>query len=88
MIKHPFFPSGSCRLFFSGGPAVTWLDTAGYDFDAIGAFSCNGGIPDIIVQNIRDEVTVSSTVRFDTRMNDGEPCIALARTTLSQIENW
>jgi hypothetical protein len=64
------------------------LDTAGYDFGAIGTFSCDGGIPDIIVQNIRDEVTVSSTVRFDTRRMDGEQCIALARNTLSLIENW
>jgi hypothetical protein len=68
--------------------ADTLQDAAGYDFGAFGTFTGDGGIPGIFVQNIRDEVMVSSTVRFYTRWMDGEPCIIPARNTIVLIEDW
>jgi LPPG:FO 2-phospho-L-lactate transferase len=69
------------------GPAGALMEAAGYDPSAIGTFTCYGGLPDIFVQDIRDEVEVSHSVRFDTLMTDEDKCIAFARDILSLIEN-
>jgi LPPG:FO 2-phospho-L-lactate transferase len=68
------------------GPAGALMEAAGYDPSAIGTFNCYGGIPDIFVQDIRDEVEVSHSVRFDTLMTDEDKSIAFARDILSLIE--
>ena len=38
------------------GPAGALMEAAGYEPSAIGTFNCYGGIPDVFVQDIRDEV--------------------------------
>jgi LPPG:FO 2-phospho-L-lactate transferase len=68
------------------GPAGALMEAAGYEPSAIGTFNCYGGIPDIFVQDIRDEVGVSHSVRFDTLMTDEEKSIAFARDILSLID--
>lgn len=68
------------------GPAGALMEAAGYEPSAIGTFNCYNGIPDIFVQDIRDEVQVSHSVRFDTLMTDEEKCISLARNILSLID--
>lgn len=69
------------------GPAGALMEAAGYDPSAIGTCTCYGGLPDIFVQDIRDEVEVSHSVRFDTLMTDEDKCIAFARDILSLIKN-
>jgi len=68
------------------GPAGALMEAAGYEPSAIGTFNCYGGIPDIFVQDIRDEVEVSQSVRFDTLMTDEDKSIAFARDILSLID--
>ncbi len=68
------------------GPAGALMEAAGYDPSAIGTFNCYDGIPDIFVQDTRDEVEVSHSVRFDTLMTDEEKSIAFARDILSLID--
>ena len=53
------------------GPAGALMEAAGYEPSAIGTFNCYNGLPDIFVQDIRDEVQVSHSVRFDTLMIRG-----------------
>ncbi len=67
------------------GPAGALMEAAGYDPSAIGTFNCYGGIPDIFVQDTRDDVEVSHSVRFDTLMTDEDRSIAFARDILSLI---
>jgi len=67
------------------GPAGALMEAAGYEASAIGTFNCYNGIPDIFVQDIRDEVEVSHSVRFDTLMTDEDKSIAFARDILSLI---
>jgi LPPG:FO 2-phospho-L-lactate transferase len=67
------------------GPAGALMEAAGYDPSAIGTFNCYDGIPDIFVQDIRDEVQVSHSVRLDTLMTDEEKSISFARDILSLI---
>ncbi|MDD1681301.1 MAG: 2-phospho-L-lactate transferase [Methanoregula sp.] len=69
------------------GPAGALMEAAGYEPSAIGTFNCYGGLPDIFVQDIRDEVAVSHSVRFDTLMTDEDKSIAFARDILSLIKN-
>ena len=69
------------------GPAGALMEAAGYEPSAIGTFNCYGGIPDIFMQDIRDPVKVSHSVRFDTLMTDEEKSIALARDILSLIDS-
>lgn len=69
------------------GPAGALMEAAGYEPTAIGTFNCYGGIPDIFIQDIRDEVEVSDSVRFDTLMTDQDKSIAFARNVLSLIRN-
>jgi len=68
------------------GPAGALMEAAGYDPSAIGTFNCYGGISDIFVQDIRDDVDVSHSVRFDTLMTDEDKSIAFARDILSLID--
>jgi LPPG:FO 2-phospho-L-lactate transferase len=68
------------------GPAGALMEAAGYEPSAIGTFNCYGGIPDVFVQDIRDEVEVSHSVRFDTLMTDEDKSIAFARDILSLID--
>jgi LPPG:FO 2-phospho-L-lactate transferase len=69
------------------GPAGALMEAAGYEPSAIGTFNCYGGIPDVFVQDIRDEVAVSHSVRFDTLMTDEDKSIAFARDILSLIKS-
>jgi LPPG:FO 2-phospho-L-lactate transferase len=69
------------------GPAGALMEAAGFDPSAIGTFNCYGGIPDVFVQDIRDDVAVSDSVRFDTLMTDEDKSVAFARDVLSLIEN-
>jgi LPPG:FO 2-phospho-L-lactate transferase len=69
------------------GPAGALMEAAGYEPSAIGTFNCYSGLPDIFVQDIRDEVAVSHSVRFDTLMTDEDKSIAFARDILSLIKN-
>jgi LPPG:FO 2-phospho-L-lactate transferase len=68
------------------GPAGALMEAAGYDPSAIGTFNCYDGIPDIFVQDIRDDVEVSHSIRFDTLMTDEDKSIAFARDVLSLID--
>ncbi|OPX63264.1 MULTISPECIES: 2-phospho-L-lactate transferase [unclassified Methanoregula] len=67
------------------GPAGALMEAAGYEPSAIGTFNCYNGIPDVFVQDVRDEVEISHSVRFDTLMTDEDKSIALARDILSLI---
>ncbi|RPI40800.1 MAG: 2-phospho-L-lactate transferase [Methanoregulaceae archaeon] len=69
------------------GPAGALMEASGYEPSAIGTFNCYGGIPDVFVQDIRDKVTVSQSVRYDTLMTDEEKSIAFARDILSLIKD-
>jgi LPPG:FO 2-phospho-L-lactate transferase len=69
------------------GPAGALMEAAGYEPSAIGTFNCYGRIPDVFVQDIRDEVEVSHSVRFDTLMTDEDKSIAFARGILSLIDH-
>ncbi|HSA37573.1 MAG TPA: 2-phospho-L-lactate transferase [Methanoregula sp.] len=69
------------------GPAGALMKAAGYEPSAIGTFNCYRGIPDIFIQDIRDEVEVSHSFRFDTLMTDEDKSIAFARNVLSLIRN-
>ena len=82
----PVTPGQSAPASVSG-PAGALMKAAGYEPSAIGTFTCYGGIPDIFVQDIRDPVEVSHSVRFDTLMTDEEKSIAFARDILSLIDN-
>jgi len=68
------------------GPAGALMEAAGYEPSADGTLACYGGIPDVFVQDIRDDVEVSGSVRFDTLMPDADRSLALARNILSLIE--
>jgi LPPG:FO 2-phospho-L-lactate transferase len=68
------------------GPAGALMEAAGYDPSSIGTFNCYGGLTDVFVQDIRDPVEVSHSVRFDTLMVDEEKSVALARDILGLID--
>jgi LPPG:FO 2-phospho-L-lactate transferase len=68
------------------GPAGALMEAAGYEPSAIGTFNCYGGLPDVFVQDIRDPVEVSHSIRFDTLMVDEEKSVALARDILGLID--
>ncbi len=69
------------------GPAGALMVAAGYDPSATGTMTCYGGIPDIFVQDIRDDVEMENSVRSDTLMTNEEKSIAFARTILSLVTN-
>ncbi|MDD1686146.1 2-phospho-L-lactate transferase [Methanoregula sp.] len=68
------------------GPAAALMKAADYEPNSIGTFNCYGGLTDVFVQDIRDPVAVSHSVRFDTLMVDEEKSIALAKDILGLIE--
>jgi len=68
------------------GPAGALMEAAGYEPSAIGTFNCYGGLPDVFVQDTRDPVAVSHSVRFDTLMVDEEKSVALAQDILGLID--
>jgi LPPG:FO 2-phospho-L-lactate transferase len=61
------------------GPAAALMRASGFEPSSEGTFSCYGGLVDIFVQDIRDPVDVSGSVRFDTLMIDEGKSIALAK---------
>jgi len=64
------------------GPAAALMQVAGFEPGSAGTLQCYEGIPDIFVQDIRDPVDISGSVRFDTLMTSEEKSIALAREIL------
>jgi len=68
------------------GPAGALMEAAGYEPSAIGTFNCYGGLTDVFVQDTRDPVEVSHSVRFDTLMVDEEKNVALAQEILRLID--
>ena len=61
------------------GPAAALMQASGFDPSSQGTFSFYEGRVDIFVQDIRDPVGVSGSVRFDTLMTDEGKSIALAK---------
>jgi|SRR5208337_2518957 len=68
------------------GPAGAFMVAAGYEPSAIGTFNCYRGLPDVFIQDTRDPVNVSQSVRFDTLMVDEDKSVALAQEILRLIE--
>jgi LPPG:FO 2-phospho-L-lactate transferase len=68
------------------GPAGALMQAAGFEPNSRGTLECYEGITDIFVQDIRDSVTVDSSVRFDTLMTSEEKSVALAREILSLVK--
>ncbi|MGB7789130.1 2-phospho-L-lactate transferase [Methanoregula sp.] len=68
------------------GPAGAFMEAAGYEPSAIGTFNCYRGLPDVFIQDTRDPVNVSQSVRFDTLMVDEDKSVALAQEILRLIE--
>jgi LPPG:FO 2-phospho-L-lactate transferase len=64
------------------GPAAALMRAAGFEPGSAGTLQCYEGIPDIFVQDIRDPVEISGSVRFDTLMTSEEKSIALAQEIL------
>jgi len=68
------------------GPAGSLMKAAGFEPSAIGTFNCYGGLTDVFVQDTRDPVEVSHSVRFDTLMTDEDKSVALAKEILDLIK--
>src|SRR5665647_2508699 len=64
------------------GPAGALMQAAGFEPSSRGTFNCYDGITDIFVQDIRDPVKVSRSIRFDTLMTDENKSVALAQEIL------
>ncbi len=64
------------------GPAGALMQAAGFEPGSLGTLNCYDGITDIFVQDIRDPMNVSNSVRFDTLMTDEEKSISLATEIL------
>jgi LPPG:FO 2-phospho-L-lactate transferase len=67
------------------GPAAALMQAAGFEPSSMGTLNCYEGITDIFVQDIRDPIEVSNSVRFDTLMIDEEKSVALAQEILRLI---
>jgi len=67
------------------GPAAALMQAAGFEPSSMGTLNCYEGITDIFVQDIRDPIKVSNSVRFDTLMIDEEKSVALAQEMLRLI---
>ncbi|MFA4848122.1 MAG: 2-phospho-L-lactate transferase [Methanoregula sp.] len=61
------------------GPAGALMKASGFEPSSIGTINCYDGLIDLFVQDIRDPVEVSDSVRFDTLMTDEDKSVALAR---------
>jgi len=68
------------------GPAAALMRAFGFEPSSQGTFSCYEDLLDIFVQDIRDPVEVSGSVRFDTLMTDEEKSIALAEEILRLVQ--
>jgi LPPG:FO 2-phospho-L-lactate transferase len=64
------------------GPAGALMQAAGFEPNSRGTLKCYEGIADIFVQDIRDTIEVSNSVRFDTLMIDEGKSVALAQNIL------
>jgi hypothetical protein len=58
------------------------MQAAGFEPSSRGTMHCYDGIIDIFIQDVRDPVDVSNSVRFDTLMIDEEKSVALAQEIL------
>jgi LPPG:FO 2-phospho-L-lactate transferase len=64
------------------GPAGALMHAAGFEPSSRGTLKCYEGITNIFVQDIRDTIEVSNSVRFDTLMIDEDKSVALAQEIL------
>ena len=64
------------------GPAGALMQAAGFEPSSRGTLKCYEGITSIFVQDIRDTIEVSNSVRFDTLMIDEDKSVALAQEIL------
>jgi LPPG:FO 2-phospho-L-lactate transferase len=64
------------------GPAGALMQAAGFEPNSRGTINCYEGIPDIFIQDVRDPIEISNSVRFDTLMVDEEKSVALAQEIL------
>jgi len=64
------------------GPAAALMKASGFEPNSKGTLNCYDGITDIFIQDIRDTIKVSNSVRFDTLMIDEEKSVALAQEIL------
>jgi LPPG:FO 2-phospho-L-lactate transferase len=64
------------------GPAGALMQAAGFEPSSRGTLKCYEGITNIFVQDIRDTIEVSNSVRFDTLMIDEDKSVALAQEIL------
>jgi len=64
------------------GPAGALMQAAGFEPSSRGTMHCYEGIIDIFIQDVRDPVDISNSVRFDTLMIDEEKSVALAQEIL------
>ena len=64
------------------GPAGALMQAAGFEPSSRGTIHCYEGIPDIFIQDVRDPIEISNSVRFDTLMIDEEKSVALAQEIL------
>ncbi|MDD1696199.1 MAG: 2-phospho-L-lactate transferase [Methanoregula sp.] len=65
------------------GPAAALMMAAGFEPSSVGTQKCYEGIPDIFIQDIRDPVEASGSVRYDTLMTSEEKSILLAKHILA-----
>jgi len=68
------------------GPAGPLMKAAGFEPSSIGTFNCYRGLTDVFVQDIRDPLNVSHSVRFDTLMTDKDKSVALAQDIINLIK--
>jgi LPPG:FO 2-phospho-L-lactate transferase len=64
------------------GPAGALMQASGFEPSSKGTVNCYDGITDIFIQDIRDTIKVSDSVRFDTLMINEEKSVALAQEIL------
>ena len=67
------------------GPASALMQAAGFEPSSVGTFNCYEGITDIFIQDIRDPIEMSSSVRLDTMMTDEKKSVALALEVLRLV---
>ncbi len=64
------------------GPAAALMQASGLEPSSRGTFSCYEGVLNLFIQDIRDPVDISGSLRFDTLMTDEDRSISLAREIL------
>ena len=68
------------------GPAAALMRAYGFEPSSQGTASCYGDVLDIFVQDVRDPVDVSGSLRFDTLMTDEKKSVALAEEILRLVQ--